>query len=148
MMKAFLDTNILLDYDEVRDEFVYAKAIMELGERGEVELCASYLSYANMGYILRHYPKEELWSLIKDMREGVNVLPTDSTQLDEALAHHPVKDYEDLLQYRCAVEGGCEMIIINNKRDFLEFCQLPIYTSKEFLLHYFRQKSLVSGSRQ
>ena len=82
MMKVFLDTNILLDYGEVRDDFVYAKAIMELGERGEVELFASYLSYANMGYILRHYPKEELWPLIKDMREGINVLPTDCIQLD------------------------------------------------------------------
>lgn len=69
-MKVFLDTNILLDYGEVRDDFIYAKAIMELGERGDVELFASYLSYANMGYILRHYPKEELWPLIKDMREG------------------------------------------------------------------------------
>ena len=85
MMKVFLDTNILLDYGEVRDDFVYAKAIMELGERGEVELYASYLSYANMGYILRHYPKEELWPLIKD-----------------------------------------------------------IYTSKAFLLHYFRHESLIS----
>lgn len=63
MMKVFLDTNILLDYGEVRDDFIYAKAIMELGERGDVELFASYLSYANMGYILRHYPKEELWPL-------------------------------------------------------------------------------------
>ena len=48
-MKVFLDTNILLDYGEVRDDFIYAKAIMELGERGDVELFASYLSYANMG---------------------------------------------------------------------------------------------------
>lgn len=27
-MKVFLDTNILLDYGEVRDDFVYAKAIL------------------------------------------------------------------------------------------------------------------------
>lgn len=142
MMKVFLDTNILLDYGEVRNDFIYAKAIMELGERGEVELYASYLSYANMGYMLRHYPKEELWPLIKDMREGINVLSTDSTQLDATLAHQPVKDYEDLLQYRCAVEGGCEMIVTNNKRDYMEFCELPIYSSKEFLLHYFSQNNL------
>ena len=42
-------------------------AIMELGERGDIELYASYLSYANMGYILRKYPKEEIWSLINVM---------------------------------------------------------------------------------
>ena len=57
MMKVFLDTNILLDYGQTRDNFVYAKTIFELGERGEIELCASYLSFANMGYIFRHYTR-------------------------------------------------------------------------------------------
>lgn len=137
-MRVFLDTNILLDYGQVRNDFPYAKAIMELGERGEFELCASFLSYANMGYILRHYPQEEVWNLIRDMREGICVLPTNDTQLDSTLAHSPVKDYEDMLQYQCAVEGACDVIVTNNKRDFMEFCEIPVYTSKEFLLYYFR----------
>ena len=137
-MKVFLDTNILLDYGEVRDDFLYAKAIMELGERGEIDLYASYLSYANMGYILRSYPKEDLWSLISEMREGITVLDTNSRQLDDALAHVPVKDYEDLLQYLCAVEGHCDVIVTNNKKDFVEFSSMPLYTSKEFLLYYFK----------
>ena len=139
-MKVFLDTNILLDYGQVRDDFLYAKAIMELGERKEIELYASYLSYANMGYILRHYPKENIWSLIKAMREGIHILDTNACQLDKALEHSPVKDYEDLLQYKCAIAGECEMIVTNNKRDFQEFFAIPLYTSKEFLYHYFRSK--------
>lgn len=138
MTKVFLDTNILLDYGQERDDFIYAKAILELGEQKKIELYASYLSYANMGYILRHYPANEMWALIADMREGINVLSTDSVQLDSTLNHVPVKDYEDLLQYQCAIQGGCEVIVTNNKRDYLEFCEIPIYTSKEFLLHFFR----------
>ena len=39
-MKVFLDTNILLDYGQVREEFLYAKAILELGEQKEIELYA------------------------------------------------------------------------------------------------------------
>jgi len=140
MMKVFLDTNILLDYGQVRDDFNYAKVIMELGERNEIELYASYLSYANMGYILRHYPREDMWALIRDMREGIHILPNGSAQLDSTLDHAPVKDYEDLLQYQCAIEGGCDMIVTNNKRDFLEFSTIPMYTSKEFLLYYFHSK--------
>ena len=139
-MKVFLDTNILLDFGQERVDFQYAKAIMELGERGEFELCASYLSYANMGYILRHHPKETLWEMINIMREGIHVLPSSSNQLDKALSHTPVKDYEDLLQYQCAVEGKCDVIITNNKRDFDEFCDIPTYSSKEFLIRYFRSK--------
>ena len=139
-MKVFLDTNILLDYGQAREEFLYAKAIMELGEQKKIQLYASYLSYANMGYILRHYSREDMWILINDMRKGIHVLPTDSIQLDEVLKHAPVKDYEDLLQYECAVMGECDFIVTNNKRDFLEFCEIPVYTSKEFLLHYFKSK--------
>ena len=138
MMNVFLDTNILLDYGQRRDDFIYAKVIMELGERRKISLSASYLSYANMGYILRHYPKNELWSLIAAMREGINVLEADSVQLDAALEHQPVKDYEDLLQYECALHKGCDVIVTNNKRDFTEFCDLPLYTAKEFVLAYFR----------
>ena len=36
MMKVFLDTNILLDYGQVRLDYLYAKAFMELGERGDL----------------------------------------------------------------------------------------------------------------
>lgn len=93
-----------------------------------------------MGYILRHYPIEEMWELIGDLREGICVLPTNDIQLDITLKHSPVKDYEDLLQYQCALEGKCDVIVTNNKRDYMEFSNLPVYTSKEFLIYYFRQK--------
>ena len=46
----------------------------------------------------------------------------------------PVKDYEDMLQYQCALEVGCDVVVTNNKRDFQEFCLLPFLTSEEFLL--------------
>ncbi len=53
--------------------------------------------------------------------------------LDRALTN-PVKDYEDMLQYECALAAGCDVVVTNNKRDFQEFCQLPFLTSEEFLL--------------
>jgi hypothetical protein len=56
-------------------------------------------------------------------------------QLDAALAQH-VKDYEDMLQYQCALAAGCDVIVTNNKKDFYEFCQLPFLTSEEFLLQF------------
>ena len=93
-----------------------------------------------MGYILRKYPKEQIWLLINDMREGITVLDTNSTQLDLALAHEPVNDYEDLLQYQCALHGNCDVIVTNNKNDFEEFSTIPLFTSKEFLLYYFRHQ--------
>jgi len=134
--KVFLDTNILLDYGQEREEFQAANAIYKLGDAGAIDLYASYLSYANLGYILRHYSQSERYELIKLMREGVVVLPCDANQLDMAL-RNPVNDYEDMLQYQCALTHGCDVIVTNNKKDFQEFCSIPFVTSEEFLLDYF-----------
>ena len=100
-MKVFLDTNILVDFIDNRDNREYAEMIIELGKTGAIQLYASYLSYANMGYILRKREQQERYRLMNLARKVAEVLPCDVVQLDAALAN-PVKDYEDMLQYQCA----------------------------------------------
>ncbi len=131
--KVFLDTNILMDFVDNRVNIEYAKTIVELGKTGVIQLFASYLSYANMGYILRKRSLKERYHLIRLAREIATVVPCDVTQLDAAI-NHPVKDYEDMLQYQSALAAGCDVVVTNNKRDFQEFCQLPFLSSEEFLL--------------
>lgn len=133
--KVFLDTNILMDIVEGRPNRQFAETIIELGKNGSIDLFASYLSYANMGYIYRHLRQEERYRLIQRARNVATVLSCDALQLDNTLAQ-PVKDYEDMLQYQCALEAGCDVIITNNKRDFYEFCDLPFMTAEEYLLQY------------
>ena len=132
MRRVFLDTNILLDLALEREHAEEAEKILALGLAGAIEVCASYLSYANMGFILRHHPKEEIYSLISMMREDVLVLPADSEQLDAGLALH-ADDIEDALQFQCAKAAGCDVIVTNNGKDFAEFCDLPYMTATEFL---------------
>lgn len=133
MKKIFLDTNILMDFVDNREMREYAMTIIELGRIGQLQLFASYLSFANMGYILRKRKQDERYHLIRMARKIVTVLPCDAAQLDSTLTN-PVKDYEDMLQYQCALAAGCNVIVTNNKRDFQEFCKLPFLTSEEFLL--------------
>ena len=135
MMRVFLDTNILLDYGLDRDGADYAENILQLGKDGLIELYASYLSYANMGYILRHHPVAERYELVRMMRQPVVVLPCDADQLDAGLLTE-VKDFEDMLQYQCALADGCDVVVTNNKKDFHEFCRIPFLTSEEFLLQF------------
>ena len=132
MKRVFLDTNILLDFGLGRNGAEEAEKILALGLAGVMEVCASYLSYANMGFILRHHPKEEIYDLVAQMREDVLVLSTDAAQLDKGLALF-AKDFEDALQYQCAKANGCDIIITNNGKDYAEFCDLPFMTAKEFL---------------
>ena len=134
-MKVFLDTNILMDFVDNRENREYAETIIELGKSGAIQLYASYLSYANMGYILRKRTQEERYQMIRSARKIATILPCDENQLDAALAQ-PVKDYEDMLQYQCALAVGCDVIITNNKRDFHEFCRMPFLTSEDFLLQF------------
>ena len=135
MMKVFLDTNILIDYVDHREKRVYAGLILSMADEGLITLYASYLYYANMGYILRKRTQEERYRLIQEARNMATVLPCDAEQLDIALTQ-PVKDYEDMLQYQCALAAGCDVVVTNNKKDFHEFCKLPFLTSEEFLLQF------------
>ncbi len=135
MMKVFLDTNILLDFGLDRERADFAGGILQLGKDGLIDLYASYLSYANMGYILRDRPNTERYELVRMMRQPVVVLPCDANQLDAGL-NSEVKDFEDMLQYQCALAAGCDVVVTNNKKDFHEFCSLPFLTSEEFLLQF------------
>ena len=139
-MKVFLDTNVLLDFADNRNGAFQAEAILNLGKRGEIVICASYLSYANINYIKRDLPRAMRYQLIRDLKKGITVLPCDAAQLDTALNHEDVRDFEDLLQYQCAVAAGCDVVVTNNTRDYLEFCQLPLMTSRDFLLQFFRNQ--------
>jgi predicted nucleic acid-binding protein len=132
MKRVFLDTNILLDFGLGREHADEAEKILALGLKGAIEVCASYLSYANMGFILRHHPKREIYDLIQLMREDILVLPADSIQLDKGLALY-ADDFEDALQYECAKAADCDVIVTNNGKDFAQFCDLPFMTAAEFL---------------
>lgn len=132
MKRVFLDTNILLDFGLNRKGAAEAEKILALGLAGAIEVCASYLSFANMGFILRHHAKEEIYDLVAKMREDVLVLPTDSSQLDKGLTLF-ADDFEDALQYQCAKANSCDVIITNNGKDYAEFCDLPFMTAAEFL---------------
>ena len=64
-MKVFLDTNILIDFVDNREKREFAKHIIELGTKGKVALFASYLTYANMAFVLRHRSREEKYDLLR-----------------------------------------------------------------------------------
>ena len=137
-MKVFLDTNVLIDLADSRENASLAETILNLSRTGVIEACVSYLSYANINYIKRNTPRAERYSLIRQLRQGITVLPCDAQQLDTALSHKDVRDFEDLLQYQCALAAGCSIIVTNNAKDYREFCELPFMSSRDFLLDYFR----------
>ena len=130
MKRVFLDTNILIDYIQARAGGDDAKQLLMRGRDGEVSLYASFLTFANMAYILNG--KADIYELFAMLTSFITVLPMDSDQLQAALSQR-AKDFEDMLQYQCAKVAGCDTIITGNKRHFTDFCDLPLMTANEFL---------------
>ena len=131
MMKSvFLDTNILIDYILGRNHGDDAEQLLQHGKNGSVILSASFLTFANMAYILRG--KVDIYELFHDLHIFIVVLPNDDAQLVAAM-NQRVHDFEDLLQYQCAKAAACDVIVTNNVRDFTEFSDLPVMSAADFL---------------
>jgi len=130
MKCVFLDTNILVDYIQARAGGDDAEQLLMRGRDGEVSLFASFLTFANMAYILNG--KADIYELFAILTSFITVLPMDSDQLQAALLHR-AKDFEDMLQYQCAKVAGCDIIVTGNKRHFKEFSDLPLMTANELL---------------
>ena len=95
-----------------------------------MRLVASYLTFANMAYILKG--KVDVYAFFCELHSIISVLPNDDSQLQEAMGQR-VRDFEDMLQYQCAKAAVCDIIVTNNGRDFAEFSALPLLSAAEFL---------------
>lgn len=133
-MKVFLDTNILLETVFNRQYKFACDQILLHGQKGDIDLFASYLTFANMAYIMRRnkVPREHIYQVERTMESQMRVLLMDGGQLRTALSHE-VKDFEDMLQYQSAIAGKCDCIVTINIDDFMEFSSLPVYTPDNLL---------------
>ena len=134
MLNVFLDTNILLEVILARKEQAACQQILQAGLNGEINLSASYLTFANMAYIMQRskIPQPKIYQVERMMENRMTVLAMDGGQLRTALRHE-VKDFEDMLQYQSAVAGQCDCIVTINANDFAEFSSLPVYSPDELL---------------
>lgn len=140
MKRIFLDTNVILDLILEREGAEDAASVLQLGENGEVDLEVSFLTMANAAYIARKgHTQEQLYSIIADLSALLKTLPMDEYQLRQALLH-PATDFEDMLQYQCAMANHCDIILTRNCKHF-EFAQIPVLTPSDYLSQIMDQNS-------
>lgn len=131
MKKIFLDTNFVIDY-LIRDDYKSdSERLMELGDRKNFKFYISYLSVANIAYILRKVDKSVLYSHLKAICRLFNVIKNDSKQLLNAIELQAA-DFEDALQYAAAKDVGCECIITRNAKDY-DFSDIPVMSATEYI---------------
>lgn len=131
--RLFLDTNVVLDFLAERHPFYESVVqIMSLGELGKVSIVASALSYSTVDYFLsRAIGAEGSKDSLRKFRVISEISGVDESIIDKGLNSY-FADFEDSLQYFCALQAGCSIIITRNGKDFKKSV-LPAMTPDEYL---------------
>ena len=131
--RLFLDTNLMLDLLGEREPFYDTAAkIATLADKGKIKLIVSALSYSTIFYILSKYEnpkivKEKLckFKIISDTSDLTGKI------IEKGLSSN-FSDFEDALQYHCAIKADCNILITRNGKDFKE-SEIPVMTAEEYV---------------
>ena len=133
MMRAYVDTNILVDLVLSRQEFLPdAQRVFALGYAGEAQLVVSALSFVNTVYLGRKYkfPMGDVLSKLRMIADFVDVADLSGQNVVDMLTSG-WRDYEDATQHRSAIDEQADCIVTRNKKDF-KASTLPVLTPLEF----------------
>ncbi len=132
-MKAFLDTNVMLDFLGEREPFYLSAAkIATLADKGKIEIVVSALSYATVSYFLTKFEGiEKTNDKLRKFKVISKVCELDEKIIEKGL-NSDFSDYEDSLQYFSALRQDCDILITRNVNDF-KGVQVPVMTPDEFL---------------
>lgn len=132
-MKLFFDTNILLDLLVERDDAELnrnAALALSAARQLNLEMCVATITVPTLAYVLKGnntQKKRKLRTLLKYF----TVLDSLASHCDYAL-NSQFKDIEDAMQYACAEDNKCDLIITRDVKDFRE-STIPVMDTKQFL---------------
>lgn len=130
---VFLDTNVVLDLLGEREPFYFSAAkIATMADRGDITLVVSALSYSTVFYILSKFEGSD--TARNKMRKFKVIAQTSdlTDQIVEKALASDFPDFEDALQYYCAIQSNCKILITRNERDF-KASSIPVMTPDEYL---------------
>ncbi len=134
--KLFLDANVVLDLLGERDPFYKAIArIATLADKGEINLVVSALTYSIVFFLLSKFEDREV---VKEKIRKFKVIAETSDLTDKIIEKglsSKFSDFEDALQYHCALMMNCDIVITRNGKDF-KGSEIPVLSPDEFLVYY------------
>jgi len=133
MNSVFIDTDIILDLFIRREpHHSIALRFFSFLKKNAIEGFTSPVSVANTYYILtktrdRHYALDKTRRLMQLVR-----IATLNQQITEAAIGAPYKDFEDSIQYHCALASGMRILITRNVSDYPK-SQLKVLLPDEYM---------------
>ncbi len=133
MMRALIDTNVLLDVLLARVQFVHeAEAIWQAQLDREFEGFVAAISISNIFYVARKIiGVEKARAAVKLILDDWTVTPIDRHILQAALQLNTL-DFEDAIQITSAQHTDLDCIVTRDPNDFHN-SSLPIYSPAKFL---------------
>lgn len=133
MTKVFVDTDVCIDLLSGRTPFnKAAEVLFSLADNKRIKIFVSAISFSNIDYVLlSQYSSLHSRQLIAKFKTLVNVLSVDSKTIDLAIASD-FDDFEDAIQYSCAIENNLSTIITRNIKDYKK-ASISILTPETFL---------------
>lgn len=133
-IKIFIDTNIFMNSIENRDSWI-SKEILLFLKRINADSYLNDLSIINIYYITRKSTnREKIKVSLETILAEQNIVSIDREIIENALNSN-FKDFEDGVQYFYAKRIEADLIITDNKSDFIN-SDIKVMTAKEFTEKY------------
>jgi len=130
-MKVLYDTNVLLDVLLRRPPFYTTSAqAWSLAEAGRLEGMAATPSFTNIFYIVRRGRGREF--AVSSLRKMCGIFTPAAWVINRAI-DADLRDFEDAVQYFCALRASADCIVTRNTSDFPARPAVPVFTPREFL---------------
>lgn len=138
-MKIFIDINIFLDSILKREKYEEALSIFNAVEQQRFEAVVLDITILNIDYIAKKQT-QDLREFLVIINRLFKIIGASNLSLKKAL-ELANSDLEDNLQYICAVESKCKVIVTNDKKFINDKVQLM--TSDEFYAKHLKWHYLV-----
>ncbi len=130
---VFVDTDIIYDLLANRDPYYQAAAkLFTKADEGKIKIFISALSIANLHYLLsKQLSSQGAKQALRKLRLIVRILPLNEKIVDLAL-NSEFSDFEDAIQYFCALENDIEILLTRNLKDYKK-AQMAVMTAQDFI---------------
>jgi len=134
MIKALIDTNVIIDVGRNRLPFYHDSAeIFRLIDENVLHGFVSSSIITDIFYLLqKDEGKEKALNFLKALVEVVDVLSVDKDTINAALASGWT-DFEDAVQTQVAIENDMDVIITRNVKDFQHIKFVKTVTPHDFI---------------
>jgi predicted nucleic acid-binding protein len=131
--KAFIDTDVILDFLIAREPFaVDAARIFSLAENKEISICTSGLVFSNAYYVLRKLgTHRKVVEKLTQLSRFIDIIGLSKAAVIQALGSD-FGDFENALQHYAALADGVKVIVTRNTKDYRQ-SQLAVLAPDQYL---------------